>query len=512
MTTQAKLAAIEADLISASAKGLRHLHAEVFRKFAAMDMDAADLEAVMNGIMDEQEKCAANPLSSLGVGPALALGALIGAPLAAGAGFLLSLAKRDQAFNALKGRCPDLLQADPARFHAMFDLLWQHAPTVAGNPVVAGDVIRQLMALPMVDLGTVAKITGMYKSAPTAPSVLSMAHEQGIKSIVGESGKAVYHKISGLQVPVNHIAADGTRCFFDWGTDACKEAGITDAFLGGGTNLEQANQAYQMGQAQSGAGFLPLDSVVKELVMKEQELAQREQMIAQREAELGQMQQMMQQMGSAYQQQTGVDPDTGEALPEETEQGAAPEGEQAAESEVDAQQAMPTATAQNLPPLAEGEDSPTIDDAVAGSPYSGGSQLPGNEDGEHNEAALAQGLQIGPNTAESVNGTPEDQMHDAINNVEGEGTDKDNIADAELAAVMNAGGHTPDEAAMRAGAGPAAGTAEAVDPSALPAQGADASGSHEVTLPLRVSFKLGSAKAGVNPTLAAQAALAKLFS
>jgi hypothetical protein len=122
----------------------------------------------------------------------------------------------------------------------------------------------------------------------------------------------------------------------------------------------------------------------------------------------------------------------------------------------------------------------------------------------------------GPNTAESIEGTPEDEMHDAANGVE-EGTPEDEVADKELAAVLNAGGHVAGEAGEEEEEVPAADPAmeepaqvpempqevPPAMPAPLPAapamapaspaapQGQPTANGHEIILPLRITVKIG---------------------
>ena len=555
MLTKQKFAEVEADLISASALGASYLHAEAYAKFSALNMDEGDLAAVMDGLLIEQEKTAF--LGTPGFGQALVLGALLAPPLMTGAGMMLNKMKRDAAFEGLKRAVPDLAARDPQRLESLFSLLFTASPTVAANTLVAADLIKQMMAMPMIDLGTVGRLIDLAKHKPESSDPMFGKMTEGALGAYGKGVGGYTAETMGLgktsSVKVAHIANDGTRCILNWNTEACKTAGITDAFVGNGTGLDQANNAQSATQMQDGSGLLPLDNIVRELIMKEQELAQREEMLAQREAETQQMQQMMQQMGSQYQDTTGVNPDTGnveapaaEPQPEvpegEMPEGAeVPEGEMPeGESEADTtEQEMPTENAENMPPIDDdnAEPEPTeappvatdgetygeapageagIDEAEANAPYAGEEQpVEGEEQPvegeqpteagtdepidptEHDTDLIDQGLASGPVQPEDVQGTPEDAAHDAINNVKEEGSDKDNIADSELAAVLNAGGHLPGGQEQAQSTGPVISRTQ--------------DGGHEFTLPLRFSFKVGE-KQGEHETItAARRALADLF-
>jgi hypothetical protein len=543
MNLRQKLAEVETALVTAAALGEPHLHSAIFKKFAELEMDEADLDAVMSALADEQEKNAGvwdtmmNPRLQSAVG----MGAMLSVPLMAGANMLLGKAKHDAAKNSLMQAIPELVSRDPQRVDAIFEMLYQTAPNIAGNTLIAADLVKQMMSMPMIDLGTVSKLIDIAKSRAQ-----STVKSPSMLSEIAGAGSAVSQLGNALQgVKAAHICTDGTKTFFDWGSDNCKVAGITDAFQGNGTTMEQANNASQFNQMDS--GLLPLDNVVKELLAKEQELAQREEIIAQHEQHLQEMQQMMQQMGSQYQQETGVDPDTGEVAPEEempAEEEVAPEGEMPAEGEipegevapegempeevpaegempegeapvegemptegempeeVPAEGEMPEAAAEEGAPegeevpeeapaegevapegempegeevpeeapaegeMPEGEEAPEGED----SPAEGEEEEPKAPSDEHDMAAIEEGEAKGPNTAESVDGTPEDEMHDAANKVEEEGSEEDNIADKELASVLNAGGHQ-------------------ATPPAAPA--APAAQSQEIVLPLRISIKVG---------------------
>jgi hypothetical protein len=135
-------------------------------------------------------------------------------------------------------------------------------------------------------------------------------------------------------------------------------------------------------------------------------------------------------------------------------------------------------------PVDNGEgDQPAGDEAQA---REGDNEIPvPGESGpaaEHDMSAIQSGEAQGPNTAESVEGTPEDEAHDAANNVE-EGSPEDQVADQELAAVLNAGGHVAGGAGDQEIPAPVA-------PSGV-TSGPTADGGHEVVLPLRISIKVG---------------------
>jgi hypothetical protein len=178
-------------------------------------------------------------------------------------------------------------------------MLHSSAPSVATNPVIASDLLRQMTAMPMVDLGSVKAVSdiGKSQSGLGAPSMGDMFdHAENMEKF--DKRRDAFNSLMGSKaasyaVPTQHIAADGTHCVFNWATPAMKEAGITDAFTpgftGNGTTMDQANNNTQMQGQSMGQSLLPLDSVVRELLAKEMELSTREQTLQQQEMQLWQV-------------------------------------------------------------------------------------------------------------------------------------------------------------------------------------------------------------------------------
>lgn len=283
---------LEADLISAAARGKQHLIAELQRKLAALDLDADDRGAILDAMMDKT----AGPLDATSsfssrMFPILGLGAMIAPAMIQGARWLASKANAEPAWQRIQVLAPDLMQQDPYRARSLFKLLHGTAPSIAANTDVAVDILRQMMAMPSVDLGTIKGLTGISKDlrepVPTVP------------------GKDIASTVQMIRDP---YAGTKRSSVLDWSTEACKKAGITDAFMGSGTAFQQANNQARMTDAQMGLPLLPLDAIVQELLQKEQELMSREDILAQQEAQMQQAQAMMNQMGSAYQNQYGVSP------------------------------------------------------------------------------------------------------------------------------------------------------------------------------------------------------------
>jgi type II secretory pathway pseudopilin PulG len=524
-----KCAEVEADLISAAAHGENHLFAMVAEKFAELDFDDGDIEAVLDMFMESKT---ADMFEEGGTGwgdktmKGLGLAALAAPPIAMGAKFLKDKWQHGQALSGVQEQVPDLFEQDPERAKAMFQLIHSTSPNLASNSVVAGDLMKQMMAAPMVDLGTVGNLSsthrnlsspgkgpggisglvqemgdnaramkGLHETFGVPTDAMTKARQQEMDYQHGLTGerddtkwtrdnemegrregfrtterqnqqaftrgqnkaqrtfqeqqqdrqfghdigkmehgrwmdqeyglqtdedgnvtgtpfpsdaRSPYSKLSslhagGLSVKVNHIAEDGTPCFFDWSTPAMKMAGITDAFSGNGTVTDQANNYSNMQMEALGSDLLPLDSIVRELLSKEQELAQREDIIAQQEMQMQQAMQQVQQMQGMYQDQYGADPMSGQPMDPSMgmmddgpqEQGAEPGAELGApggeENEIGApgaeedpaapppgaedEAAIPPGAGDDLPP---GGEQPPAD--PSGAMSLGGDMPPGSED------------------------------------------------------------------------------------------------------------------------------------
>ena len=563
------LSAIEADLVSAHAHGPDHLHAEVFRKLSSLQLDADDRQAVL-AMLDHEQRLTdaklaglvpltngnanANPSGGFGFASALALGTLLAAPAMAGVQFLRRQADHDNGWASLQANAPELIRQDPQRARAVYELLHSTAPTVAQNPVVSADLTRQMMAMPMVDIGTVSRLADTGKSIASAHGdhhgVLDgiggvdnyPKRLQAMQALLGQ-------KTAGaeLRLPVAHVSSDGVPCVFNWASPAIKSAGLTDAFSGSGTGIEQANNGFGMQQLQQGQTLLPLDAVVRELLAKEMELQQREEMIAQQEQQLMQAQQMQQQLAGVYQQQTGVNPASGQALSTEAappqpgaedpsmaqppaEDPSMAQGQPPVEDPSMAQGQPPAedpSMAQGQPPMEDpsmAPGQPPMEDpsmAPGQPPMEDPSQppmgdpsmaqgQPGDGDPSLKDSNMAQAMdqaQPGmddPSGATEPEGEGEDEELDG-DDIEGsqqeladhhagpgalpEGSPEDQAADAQVATQMNASGERP----MPAGVAPALAAPAAPALSApIPAQ-PDASGGFTFMVPmpsLQVSIKM----------------------
>jgi hypothetical protein len=336
---------LEADLISAAARGKQHLIAELQKKLAAMDLDADDRGAILDAMMDKT----AGPLDATSsfssrMFPILGLGAMIAPAMIQGARWLSSKANAEPAWQRIQVLAPDLMQQDPYRARSLFKLLHGTAPSIAANTDVAVDILRQMMAMPSVDLGTIKGLTGISKDLrepiPTVP------------------GKDIASTVQMIRDPNPYTKRSSV---LNWSTQACKNAGITDAFMGSGTAFQQANNQARMTDAQMGLPLLPLDAIVQELLQKEQELMAREDILAQQEAQMQQAQAMMNQMGSAYQNQYGVSPSgeiTGQMYDSADGSGAPEDG-----TDADEQMPGPDATGQ-IPGSGPGTDGMAPDDGT----------------------------------------------------------------------------------------------------------------------------------------------------
>jgi len=406
MTTLATtFARNEADLISAAAQGSEVFHSVIFQKLAALNLDADDRQAIMDMLTEEREKTAAPGGGGFGIGHALALGSILVPAAMAGAKWLANRSSYDEGWQNLQTTAPDVIQSDPVRARSIYDLLHSTAPNVATNPVVAADLMRQMTAMPMVDLGSVKTMTEVGKNMGGIEDQQYRSSNQMFDPLDKYKSRAdAFHMLTGgktasIKLAVRHVAKDGTPCVFDWSTPAMKEAGITDAFTpgfsGNGTTMDQANSATQMNEMGGGQSLLPLDSVVRELLAKEMELSQREQILQQQEMQMQQAMLMQQQMGGMYQQQYGVDPSTGQ-----------PAGQPAGQPEAGAEQQEPGAEPAQDPNAEASQAAAGPDPNAAPAPEAGqedpNAAAPAPEAGQEDPAAAAspeQATATGPQEA-----------------------------------------------------------------------------------------------------------------
>lgn len=366
---RAKLAAIEADLVSAAAGGTASLHAEIFNKLAGLMEDPEDVEAILDAFADvEQGKNAAwydavekippNLMKTLSLG-AMATGVMAG-PASAAVRFVRNKHRYSSNLANVQALHPDLFQKNPERAQAIFDLVHSHAPNVAGNPHIAGDLMRQMMAMPQIDLGTVGKLTdissrGSRDATPMSESLFNVADKIAPYGEKPKPAPITQHTHDHTHLPQMDVpTAQALGPFLKKSSKGkTKTAGITDAFVGSGTNLSQANNATTMQQLEAGSTLMPLDAVVKELLAKEQELATREQAIAQQEQYVQQAMQAVQEMGQHYQGETGVDPSTGDVAPGADDE---PSGDEAGGEEAAPEMAADEGAGEEAPPEMGAED------------------------------------------------------------------------------------------------------------------------------------------------------------
>ncbi len=381
-------------LICAAANGPAHLHAAMKQKLASLRLTAEDAFAVVAMLNEELaadetnqfKQAAAGRVVTASLNPSLvrslALGTMLSVPAA---GFIRGLQQqklKDEGWANLVNRAPDLHQQDPERLRAVYDLMHSTAPNLAQNSVVAGDVARQMMSMPLVDVGTVSRLATTGKDMASSSGDGSPSFHDNLEALPNRL-KAVQLLTSGktasFGVPVSYTDPRGVKCAINWASPAMKEAGITDlvggsnaSAVGSGTALEQANNAFDMNQSTMGTNMLPLDAVVRELMMKEQELSQREEALMQQEMAMQQAQAMYGQMGPAYQDQTGVDPQTGAPMQPEAQPEGQPEGQPAGDDQglppgadqgeqqppMGGQGEMPPGADQGLPPGADQGEQP----------------------------------------------------------------------------------------------------------------------------------------------------------
>lgn len=319
-------AEIETHLLAAAVHGPAAVVAAVQQKIAGLQLTAGEREAVLSMLQDEEAKAAAYSFTQPSNGglatlsKVIALGTALAGPAAAGVQMLRSRMEMDKNWAGVQQAAPDVIAKDPVRARALFELIHKTAPAVASNSVVAGDLLRQMTAMPIVDLGSVDRLANVGKSTGQGSSVASPA---AMLTDAGEAyntsrdtwDKAFGAKVSHLGTPATNLDSKGQPRVLDWSTPAMKTAGITEPFVGSGTPIEQANQGFQLSQQAAQLPMLPLDAVVRELLAKEMELQTREEAVAQREMMVAQAEQLYQGMAQAYGSQYGVDPQSGQPMP-----------------------------------------------------------------------------------------------------------------------------------------------------------------------------------------------------
>lgn len=397
---------LQTELVCAAAISPAHLHATMFRKLAELQLDGDDAFAIVQMLEAEhakdeanQHKCAAEGMPmQQSIAPSLvrtlAMGSMLSVPAMAMIKKIKQQQMKDEGWASLVNHAPELHQQDPERLRAVYDLLHSTAPSVAQNPIVASDIAKQMMAMPLMDVGTVGRLATTGKDIAA-----TQGDGKGFLENASDMVEKLPGRVKGMQmlttgkfsefgVPVAYINSQGVKCAFNWATPAMKSAGITDAMggndqgaVGSGDPLQQAGNAFEMNQNTMGSNMLPLDAVVRELLMKEQELAQREEALMQQEMAMQQAQATMGQMGPAYQQQTGVDPSTGQPTDPSQEQdpNAVPEG--AAPSPAGSEAAADSA---EQVPAQEGQapavDDPNAEQAAVPTQNPGQQPAPGTED------------------------------------------------------------------------------------------------------------------------------------
>jgi hypothetical protein len=420
-----KLAAVEADLVSAHAISATQLHSEIFQKLAGLiDTNEAeamlDIEAMLDVVNEEMNppKVAAGGFGSFGgmaqqkqpgvgmdTGKLLSMGIMLAGPVMAAAKFLTSKSDHDNALTRVIQANPQLFAQNRARAEALFEAVYSSAPNIAKNTVIMGDILKQLMAMPMVDMGTIARLTEMSKNVrpsssegnPFEKAVMGRSMEEmKSKFAPSESSGPMAKKSAAVKIAAKFKSAEGLPTIFNWGTPACKAAGLTDAFTGSGTNMEQANQATMMNQQEQGNTLLPLDSVLHELLMKEMELQQREQVMQQQEQQLQQALQAVQQIGSQYQNESGVNPNSGEPAAQEAPPQAAPAAEEAPPASPEEAPPENAAPADEAPPAELGAGEQQSPEA-----NSGGEATPLGDEGVTGEAPVEDPMGLPADVAES---------------------------------------------------------------------------------------------------------------
>jgi len=339
MTIQ-KLAAIEADLISAAGEGATALHSEIFKKFAALIEEPEDVGLIFDAVTDtieQEKKTAATWGEGLGIaGAGIGLAGALAGPVSSIVSHFMNQQKKSKALSDAQAMAPQLFEQNPGRAQAIFDLIFNSAPDLASNTVLLVDLLTQMMSMPMLDLGTISKMVEISKMrAETSRNSGSMFAGNPAMTGFGQALGGVGDRMTAMRQPgfIDQLGraptmpeqirgglppGDGApkhaeyKPVLNWATEAAKKAGLTDSFTGSGDMMQQANQGTQMDDMSMGSSMMPLDSIVRELIQKQQELQQREEIVAQREQQIQEAMQQIQQAGNEYQGISGVNPNTGD--------------------------------------------------------------------------------------------------------------------------------------------------------------------------------------------------------
>ena len=241
-----KLAEIDADLVSAYSAGDTALHAEIFKKLASLiDTDESqamlDIEAMLDVVNDEMHppKVAAGGFGSFGMqqpqkspgvgmdtGKLLSMGIMLAGPVMAAAKFLTSKSDHEQALTRVIQANPQLFAQNRARAEALFEAVYSSAPNIGKNTVLMGDILKQLMAMPMVDMGTIARLVEMSKNVSQSKgegnpfeSAVMGASMGKIKSQFGgeDSAGPMAKKTASVKIAAKFKSAEGLPTIFNWG-------------------------------------------------------------------------------------------------------------------------------------------------------------------------------------------------------------------------------------------------------------------------------------------------------
>jgi hypothetical protein len=399
-------AEITADLTSAAAYGERALFETIRQKLAAMELDADDRLAIADAIATEAEGYAKVAALSDSTTRAVILGSLLAPPAIMGVNAIMKSRAKEQNWNNAVMHDPTL--ADDPRGRAYFDLLHDAAPNIAGNGIIATDLLKQMRAQPIIDLGTVRSVSDVHKAwggdgvggavsgifgSLGLGDTSSIQKDLNTVNILANPGSGWSTKKEGsLRLRATHISEDNVPCVFDWSTEACKQAGLTDLFMApsnvSGDPYQQANTAFNLGAQTEQYPLLPLDSIVRELLMKEQELAQREEAIAMREQQMAAAQQEFGGLQGAYDQTMQ---EAGQ-VPGEAPEAVEPMPEAPAEGEV------PPAPEGDVPPAPEGD----VPQAPAETPAETPAQVPAEVPAQAPAGIPAEDDKAAPPTAKAA--------------------------------------------------------------------------------------------------------------
>jgi len=265
-------AGIETALIEATTRGKAALVATLFEKLSELQLDDYDREEILEALGEAGKTAALSPNTIR----LLSASALLAGPAMAGAKMLARKMSHERGLAAVRQTAPELFQQEPHRAQAIYDLVHSSAPSIATNPVVMGDIMRQMMAMPSIDLGTASAIHGLQRSVPPSDygaQLAKLKDQTGGMALLTTGDPAnmpVAPKVASVMVLAAYRDEKGNPTILDWGRPAIKQADVSHIFGSGGqgTVMDQANQTGAIQPAVAAAPMVPLDLVLQELMAK----------------------------------------------------------------------------------------------------------------------------------------------------------------------------------------------------------------------------------------------------